>query len=355
MRAVYTSQLCTVVAAAYIVAAVAFSPGAMAADPPTAKATADKVPSADKAAAAKPAEKPPAKSTENVAAKFIRVQRDDQREALALQTSIVRYVPADGTRPGVSVDLIGAVHVGDKQYYQTLNRKFDEYDVVLYELVAPPGTKVPKGGGGDGGNPLRSMQLGLKNLLELDFQLEQIDYTKKHFVHADMSPEQFAQSMKDRGESFIQMFFKLMGAAMAQQAGRKGQMSDADILIALFSRDRALQLKRIMAEQFEDLGVLMAFEGPNGSTLLSERNKVALKVLEKQLAAGKKRIAIFYGAGHNPDFHKRLVADFKLQDQPPQWIDAWNLRAPAKKTASPRSAVKEDDAPASKSATKKAG
>ena len=51
-------------------------------------------------------------------------------------------------------------------------------------------------------------------------------------------------------------------------------------------------------------------EGPKGSTLISGRNKVALDVLRKEIAAGKKKIAIFYGAGHMPDFQKRLRDDF---------------------------------------------
>ena len=45
----------------------------------------------------------------------------------------------------VVVDLIGAVHVGEKAYYEALNKQFEDYDAVLYELVAPEGTRVPKG------------------------------------------------------------------------------------------------------------------------------------------------------------------------------------------------------------------
>ena len=60
--------------------------------------------------------------------------------------------------------------------------------------------------------------------------------------------------------------------------------------------------KLILAEEFADLGGVMAiYEGPNGSTLVTERNKKALDVLRAQLAAGKKRLAIFYGAGHMSD------------------------------------------------------
>jgi hypothetical protein len=283
---------------------------------------------ADAPAAAK---SPPAKSkaerdaARKAAAKFLRVTRDDNKQPLAMETSIARFAPADASS-GVVVDLIGAVHVADKKYYQALNKKFDEYDVVLYELVAPEGTKIPKGGREKNEHPVAAIQKGMQSILELEFQLEQIDYTKKHLVHADMSPEQFAKSMKDRGESFLQLFFRMMGQALAQQGG-KGQVSDAEILFALFSPDRAFQLKKLIALQFEEMGgMLMALDGPQGSTIITERNKVALDVLKKQLAEGKKRIAIFYGAGHLPDMEKRLVSEFKLQPGEVKWVEAWDLR-----------------------------
>src|SRR5688572_15059353 len=78
--------------------------------------------------------------------KFVRVRRDDQGQPLAMETAVVRYIPADAGAQAVAVDLIGAVHVGDKAYYDELNKLFESYDVLLYELVAPEGTKVPKEG-----------------------------------------------------------------------------------------------------------------------------------------------------------------------------------------------------------------
>jgi hypothetical protein len=123
------------------------------------------------------------------------------------------------------------------------------------------------------------------------------------------------------------MFFRMMGQAMAKQSEEGGKGSDLDLILALFSRDRAHRLKVVMAEQFEDLGGTMtALDGPEGSTIITERNKVALDVLKKQIADGKTKIGIFYGAGHLPDMEKRLVEELQLKATDPQWIDAWNLR-----------------------------
>ena len=255
---------------------------------------------------------------------FIRVEKDAKGDPLALETAIVHYVAKDGS--GVSVDLIGAVHVADKPYYAKLNKQFEKYDAMLYELVADKDQK-PKAGE-EHHSPISSIQMGMKNLLELDFQLDDIDYTKKNFVHADMSPEEFAKSMTAKGESIWTIMLKMMAAGMAQQAGRD-EGSDFDLLMALFDKNRALQLKRYMAGQMEDMeGMMEAFEGPKGSTLITERNKAALKVLDEQIKKGNKKLAIFYGAGHLAEMEKHLVGELGFQRGDEQWLEAWNLRLP---------------------------
>ena len=76
---------------------------------------------------------------------YVRLEREDGI-VTALQTAIVRFAPKDGTQQSPTVDLVAAIHVADKSYYEKLNARFETYDVVLYELVAPEGTRVPKEG-----------------------------------------------------------------------------------------------------------------------------------------------------------------------------------------------------------------
>ena len=268
----------------------------------------------------------------------MRIERDPAGHELALQTAIVRFESDAPARKGFVVDLIGAVHVGEKAYYEALNKQFEGYDAVLYELVAPEGTRVPKGAK-PGGIPVSFLQNGMKDLLGLEHQLEYIDYNRANLVHADMSPEDFAKSMQDRGESVGTILLRMMAAGMARQAseGSKAKSSDVELLMALFDRNRALRLKRLMAEQFADLETAMAaLNGPDGSTLVTERNKVALAKLEKQWSQGRKRLAIFYGVGHLPDMAQRLVADFNLHETGNSWLTAWNLAgSPAAAGGSP--------------------
>jgi hypothetical protein len=276
---------------------------------------------------ADPASKPSAAERESFG-KFLRVVRTDDGDPVAMETSISRYVPKEAGREGLVVELVSAVHIGEESYYKKLNELFRGFDVVLYELVAPEGTRVPKGGGKSRG-VVSGLQNGMKDMLDLEFQLNEVDYTRDNFVHADMSPEAFAKAMAERGESIWSMMFRLMGQAMAQQAAGKNAPNDFEILMALFDRNRALKLKQILAGQFENLEfVTSGLSGPQGSTLIEGRNQAALAVLKKQIAAGKKKIAIFYGAGHMPDIEKRLIADFGLKHDGERWIEAWNLRDP---------------------------
>lgn len=269
------------------------------------------------------------KTAQLVKDRYIRV-REEGGKPVSLETSIIRFVPEPGSplaEQGVTVDLIGAVHIGERDYYERLNKRFTQYDAMLYELVAPEGTVVPKGGGPRGGNPISALQGGMKNLLELDFQLEKIDYTKRNFVHADMSPAEMRASMKERGESVLQMFFKMMGHGFAQQ-GKAGAPNDVELLMALFAKDRAQRLKQIMAAQIVDMEALnAALAGPDGSnTLIGERNRKALEVMSREIKAGKKKLAIFYGAGHLPDFERRMIAEHQLKPVGVEWLTAWNLK-----------------------------
>jgi hypothetical protein len=260
--------------------------------------------------------------------KFMRLRRDEDGRLQSMDTAIVRFAPANGKHPGLVVDLISAVHVGEKSYYQQLNKEFEQYDALLYELVAPAGTRVPEGGAAGEGGVIASLQQGLKDVLNLEYQLEIVNYQKDNFVHADMSPEEFLKSMSDRGESLWTMFLRAMEQASAQQQNDSGSPELRILLSLMFNKDKTLAIKRIMAQQLEDVETAVKiFDGPDGSTIITERNKKALEVLSQQIAAGKKKIGIFYGGGHLPDMEQRLISDFGLKRQGERWVVAWNLRS----------------------------
>ncbi len=264
----------------------------------------------------------------------LRLLRDEDRQPKALQVSIVRYEPRGDRHSGVSVDLVSAIHVADRAYYADLNRRFREYDAVLYELIASEDNNVPMPlnalADNDAAERKASMvttvQLFLKNTLGLSFQLEEVNYTPSNMVHADMTPEEFEASMAERGESMFGMFAKLWMAGMSQSMSPGAGGAEIKLLMSLFSSDREHALKVFTAEQFVSAEAMFkSLEGEEGSTIVTERNKKALKVLKRELAAGKKRLAIFYGAAHMGDMALRLESDFGLTPVSETWVDAWNL------------------------------
>jgi len=260
---------------------------------------------------------------------FVRISVDGDNQPVAMETSVVRFEGVNKEGDKFFVDLIGVVHVGEKKYYEQLNDLFKQYDSLLYELVAPEGTVVPKGGRTEtGGNPIALLQKGMQSALGLEFQLDHIDYTKRNFVHADMSPEEFVESMNNNNESLFKTFFRAMGQGMAKQKKQResgGVSTDAEMLMAAMSGDKK-KLRLAMAKQMQDLesGMLM-FQGENGSTIIHHRNRKALSVMEKEIAAGKTKIGVFYGAGHLPDMQDRLLKDFNMKRGGTSWLKAWNL------------------------------
>lgn len=254
---------------------------------------------------------------------FVRIQRDEDREPVALQTAITRYVPASG-KGGLEVDLVAVVHVGDRRYYERLNKVLDTYDAVLYELVAPQGTRPPRGGDREINNPISMLQEAMKVVLRLEHQMAVVDYQQAHFVHADLSLAGIRDAIKKRGEDELTVFFRVVREIMEKvgKESEKPQAPGVDLLEILLDPSK---LKRTLAEQLAKAGGDIGFGETFNQSLVVDRNLACLEVLRKQMQAGRKRIAIFYGAAHMPDFDKRLKEDFGLKRTSSQWLNAWKL------------------------------
>jgi hypothetical protein len=256
-------------------------------------------------------------------ARFIRLQRNENREPVALQTVIAKYVPASNEK-GVEIDLVAAMHIGEKAYYERLNKQFEKYDAVLYELVAPEGNKPLNRGEMKSDNPVAMLQQGMKLFLRLDHQLEFVNYQKANFIHADLSPDGMKKAMKEHGDDEITIALGVIADVLRKKnldADKPGPQAPDISLTDLLNPKK---FKRMMAQQFEDAGGV-SLGGTINRLLVEDRNKACIKVLQQQLTAGKKKIAIFYGAAHMPDFDKRLKEDFGMKRTEGEWITAWNL------------------------------
>ena len=256
---------------------------------------------------------------------FIRFVEEEGSDSL--QTAVVSYESPQKAK----VDLVGAIHIADKAYFDALNVRFKSYDAVLYELVGPSFEERNKPEAKKQAEKLQwvgQLQTMMRDTLKLHGQLEGIDYTAKNFVHADMDMSQFTRTQTQKQESFLSLYLK---ASQAQKEvnEKRGVNSDAAGMVMLLKiltmKDSSTELKRMIAQEFDSVEDIMAgMETGGGTVLVGERNKVALQVMDNEIAAGKKRLAIFYGAAHLGDMEERLVKKgFKRTKV--EWMKAWDL------------------------------
>lgn len=257
---------------------------------------------------------------------YLRLARDDYGKPVSLQAPILAFEPADGGPQGLRVDLVGAIHVADATYFAALNQRFAGYDAVLYELVAPEGARPRPNA--PPGNLVSGMQMGITRLLDLSFQLDEIDYTATNFVHADLTPDAMADRMSERGESTFTYLSRLLTAPMDDEAITATMAETPGLFELLFSPDRPRLLKIVMASSMLDVETFSRIiDGESGSSLVADRNARAVEVLADRIRDGDRHIAIFYGVAHLPDLAERLGSALGLVRRDVSWIDAWDLRA----------------------------
>ena len=108
---------------------------------------------------------------------------------LSLDVKWQELIPPVGSeRP--KIWLIGAAHIADSAFYQEVQKRLDEVDLVLYELVQdaeqiPP---LPKSGG------LQTPRLWAQ-ALGLALQKRSINYDRPHFRNSDFSVREFAKEL----------------------------------------------------------------------------------------------------------------------------------------------------------------
>lgn len=260
---------------------------------------------------------------------FMRVLKPEgKRQPQALETAIIHLADEKKT---VEVDLVAAIHIGDKSYYEELNRRFKQYDAVLYELVADSGTVISREELRDRKNKsiLSSFQSQMGEMLGLDFQLEHVDYTAENFVHADLSPAEFARRASERGD-LLNVLHRLLTLSVKKANDEEAANEELQMQGRLFGMFLAsnpqLARKRFLARQMlEQMDESLWILGGDGSAIITDRNAAALKVLRQEIKDGKKKIAIFYGGAHLPEMLKSLEKDFSLKKTGTDWLTAWDL------------------------------
>lgn len=265
----------------------------------------------------------------------------------------------DYVKPGspVCVRLAGAIHIGDKEYYEALQRELlDPADVVLFEGVKYEGAAPPDLGG---------LYAAIGQILGIGFQKDGIDYHAKNFVHCDITVKPGDALAQTVDSAQLNQAARMIGSlasmktmlaqgdiaretedAMKHQmvtvmAAQMGGESDEDAEAKLKERlGMGGELPDALKDRAEKAAkALKKLGGPNmpefggmseemKREILDKRNAYVLERLKERLDAAdaKQTIAVFYGAAHLPGMEKQLV-EWGYKPVETIWLKAWRLNS----------------------------
>jgi hypothetical protein len=247
------------------------------------------------------------------------------------------------TPSGVIVDLYGVVHIADQSYYQQVQRELNGYDAVLYEGVgATKEALAAKRANKDKGSAsgLSSIQTLFGKVLGLQFQMDGIAYTHSNLVHADMGAGQFQRETKGQKINPLEQY-----VSPEQLKALEPLLKMGGQLLELWMKsnpDMQNSLKVRFGSQMATTDMTTQLPPQMYKTIVIDRNAIVMRVLAEQLRdhPNKKRIAIFYGAAHNPDFAQRF-SKLGYTKVSTRWLTAWHIG----RGATPQSEKKGAEAP----------
>ncbi len=244
-----------------------------------------------------------------------------------LEVAVTHLVHPGG---GPRVDLVAAVHIADPAYFREVQRLLEAADVVLYEGIKPAGAAMQDLAAPAAAeqNPVRALQQNLARWFGLSFQLDALAYGRPHFVHADLTAEEFADelggSAKEGGEGaagsaggrefdFVRRQMEALAPMLESMLGQPGPMRD--------------NVKRMMARMLGAPNALSLIGAllPNLSGLLiAKRNEVVVAKVAELRATAKGTVAVLYGAAHMSGVEAALVERLGYRRAGGRWLRAWD-------------------------------
>ncbi|HXT41424.1 MAG TPA: hypothetical protein VN887_15570 [Candidatus Angelobacter sp.] len=272
-----------------------------------------------------------------------------------LQIAARKFEPAH--RKGPTVWLVGVSHIGETNYYQTLQKILDGQAVVLFEgvgerphsmLRSENASRVSTENNSRSGEDENgfSLQSNLARSLGLAFQLEAIDYDRPNFRNSDLSIREIRQLMSGErelpsgpstnrlaqaapnafegllqimdGSSFAgaiaQLAVKFVGSSPKLQALTRLAMSEA---LGQIKGDIS-QLRGLPPDMKQLLEVL-----------IQSRNARVVRDIKDILPTlhADKSVAVFYGAGHMANLEAQIRRDLKYRPVGELWFPAITVNA----------------------------
>lgn len=233
-----------------------------------------------------------------------------------LETAVTRWRHGE---TGTVLLLVGAVHIADPAYYRRLQQILDDTDLVLFEGVGRKEGEPLSDEDARSFDGIYQLQVGLKDLLGLDFQKDGLDYRRKHWKNADVDAGTLKREMGAR--------------QVALPTENRFVTGILKMALSMFNPERMpadsplrARLKHQMAAMLGRADVLMKRMGAIQEVLIEFRNEAAMQVLREELATGSlgRTLSLFYGAAHLPGFAETLLKE-GWYCQGEDWLLAWEL------------------------------
>ncbi len=254
----------------------------------------------------------------------------------ALQTAWRKLEPPkDSGKPVVW--LIGVCHVGEKSYYEKTQRKLDAAELVLFEGIGFDGKVADRN---KSESKVSSLQTTLAQSLGLVFQLDAIEYDRRHFRNSDLGVAELqakligsankAKPGKKENDPQLRAFMKML-------EGDSFALTLVQGILKLFQGNpqframaRLVIIETIAASE-GDVSKLAASASPAMrrlfKTLIDDRNAVVVRDLRKTMRGkdAPAEVAIFYGAGHMTDLEARLSKKLAYQPAGETWVTVFSV------------------------------
>jgi hypothetical protein len=171
------------------------------------------------------------------------------------------------------------------------------------------------------------LQAQLAEALDLEFQLDALDYAGENWRCSDMSIDQLQREMEKRGLDFSLVEDTLAGSSLPAQLVRLllGVIRMAD---AFFEGAVSDTIKVVLIEMLGDESVLeigfSQFDEGFAEVIIDERDRIVIddlkRLIEREAPIGS--VAILYGAGHMPDMARRLSEQLGYEPSGARWLRA---------------------------------
>ncbi len=288
---------------------------------------------------------------------YMRLGTNDA-SVVQLEIAVRKFVRAKGAGPEVWLTAVS--HIGETNYYRTLQKHLDSQALVLFEGIGGeamkrprrPATNTPPASTTSATNAtaaakkseLSTLQTAMAQSLGLVFQLDVIDYDRAHFRNSDISVTELQKLIRGTNsipststnappkgrpaDDELQKLLKMMDGASAQGALFQSlfQFIGANPRLRGVAK---LALIEILAQMRGDLAQARGLPPEMQRLfriLIEKRNEAVFTDLKTELArrTPAKTISLFYGAAHMDNLERQLRT-LGYQRAEELWLPAFTL------------------------------